>query len=60
MDKETMMVVIEKGGFCTTKKEKDVLKTDTIMCEVKDSDDGENVIHGKNKKSIDHEKAEKI
>ena len=44
-----MVVVIEKGGFCTTKKEKDVLKTDTVMCEVKDSDDGESVIHGRSK-----------
>jgi hypothetical protein len=56
MDKEAMVVVIEKVGFCTTKKEKDVLKTDTVMCEVKNSDDGESVIHGRSKnKSKTHE-----
>ena len=60
MDKEAMVVVIEKGGFCTTKKEKDVLKTDTVMCEVKDSDDGESVIHGRSKNNKITDETKKV
>ena len=58
MVKETFVVVIEDGGFCTTKKEKDVLESDKIVCKVKDSDEGMDVIHGKGKKSKEYETKE--
>ena len=60
MIKEPQVIVIESGGFCTTKNEKDVLESDQIVCKVKDSDEGENIIHGRSKKKEDYEKVEKI
>ena len=40
------LIVITKNGFLTSKEEKEVLKTDTILSEAKDEQDAEKQIHG--------------
>lgn len=44
---EQEFVVIEKIGFCTTKKKKDILKDDNVMYLVKEDDCSESIIHGR-------------
>lgn len=41
------VIVITKGGFLTTKEEKEIIKTDTIVCESKSEEQSEKIIHGK-------------
>jgi len=43
------IIVVTKGGFLTTKDEKNIIKTDTIIFESESEEDCEKIIHGKKK-----------
>ncbi len=46
---QKLYIVITKNGFLTSKKENNVLKSDTVLSEAKDERDAERLIHGKNR-----------